>query len=74
MKLLTEKRPLSSYIWRGLNEGHHFCPTCSTPIMRSGYPGNRISINARCVGNIDVFTLEIKRYDGRNEMFPGPLP
>jgi hypothetical protein len=74
VKLLTEKRRLSSYIWRGLNEGHHFCPTCSTPIMRSGYPDNKISINARCIEGVDVFTLEIERYDGRNDMFPGPLP
>ncbi|WP_268906753.1 hypothetical protein [Ensifer adhaerens] len=42
--------------------------------MRSGYPDNRISINARCIEGVDVFTLEIERYDGRNDMFPGPLP
>ncbi|WDZ77247.1 GFA family protein [Ensifer adhaerens] len=74
VKLLTEKRRLSSYIWRGLNEGHQFCPTCGTPVLRSGYPDNKISVNARCIENIDVFTLEIERYDGRNDMFPGPLP
>ncbi|SDA40720.1 hypothetical protein SAMN03159448_00299 [Sinorhizobium sp. NFACC03] len=42
--------------------------------MRGGYPDNKISINARCIEGVDVFTLEIERYDGRNDMFPGPLP
>lgn len=72
--LLSEKQVLSTYVWRGLTEGHHFCPTCGTAIMRSGYPGDRVSLNARCIENIDIFTLEIARYDGRNDMPPGPLP
>jgi hypothetical protein len=38
------------------------------------YPGDRLSINARCIENIDVFELKVRRYDGRNDMPPGPLP
>ncbi|MBB4184028.1 hypothetical protein GGE07_000641 [Sinorhizobium terangae] len=74
VRLITEKRRLSSYIWRDVNGGHHFCPTCGTAIMRSGYPGDRVSLNARCIEGVDVFTLEIERYDGQNDMPPGPLP
>ncbi|MEY9782356.1 GFA family protein [Sinorhizobium fredii] len=74
VRLLTEKRRLSTYVWRGLAEGHHFCPTCGTAILRSGYPGDRVSLNARCIEGVDVFTLEVERYDGRNDMPPGPLP
>ncbi len=74
VRLVTEKRRMSTYIWRGINEGHHFCPICSTAIMRSGYPGDRVSLNARCIEGVDVFTLEVERYDGRNDMSPGPLP
>ncbi|PDT45568.1 Gfa-like protein [Sinorhizobium fredii] len=74
VRLLTEKRRVSTYVWRGLAEGHHFCPTCGTAILRSGYPGDRVSLNARCIEGVDVFTLEVERYDGRNDMPPGPLP
>ncbi len=42
--------------------------------MRTGYPGERVSINARCVEGIDIFDLKIERYDGRSDMHPGPLP
>ena len=73
VRLLTEKRKLSTYIWRSI-DGHHFCPTCGTAMFRTGYPGDRVSINARCLEGVDVFTLKIRRYDGRNDMPPGPLP
>jgi hypothetical protein len=42
-------------------------------MVRTGYPGDRVSINARCIENIDVFKLAVRRYDGRKEMPPGPL-
>jgi len=74
VKLLTEKRRMSIYLWREFTAGHHFCPTCGTAMLRSGYPGDRVSINARCIEGVDVFALEIGRYDGRNDMPPGVLP
>jgi len=40
--------------------------------MRTGYR-DRISVNARCIEGIDVFTLEVERYDGRTLMPPGPV-
>ena len=74
MRLRTEKRGLSGYVWRFLHEGHHFCSTCGTPIMRTGYPHQVVGINARCLEDIDVFDLDVTRFDGRREMLPGPLP
>jgi len=74
VRLLTEKRRLATYLWRDAAGGHQFCPTCGTAMLRTGYPGDRISVNARCIEYIDVFELDIRRYDGRNEMPPGPLP
>jgi len=71
---MEQKRAVSTYVWRSFSEGHHFCPTCGVAIMRSGYPHNRVSLNARCIENVDVFTLDVTRYDGRNDMPPGPLP
>jgi len=72
--LRDEKRSLSTYIWRYLHEGHHFCSTCGTPIMRTGYADHILAINARCLNGVDVFELNVQRYDGSHEMPPGPLP
>ena len=73
VRLLSHSRSMVTYVWRFLTEGHQFCATCGTPVMRSGYKGDRVSINARCLDDVDVFTLPVRRYDGRNDMPPGPL-
>jgi hypothetical protein len=73
IQLLTESRALTTYIWRSLSEGHHFCSTCGIAIMRTGYKNDTVSINARCLEGVDVFTLRVRRFDGRNEMPPGPV-
>jgi hypothetical protein len=72
LRLLTEKCTLATYLWRDVT-GHQFCPNCGTGLLRAGYPSDRISVNARCIEGIDVFELEVRRYDGRREMPPGPL-
>jgi hypothetical protein len=74
VRLITERVRLSTYAWRDLASAHHFCPTCGTPILRTGYSAEKVSINARCIEGIDIFALEIGRYDGRSEMPPGVLP
>jgi hypothetical protein len=48
VRLVTQKRQLSTYLWRDTDGGHHFCPTCGTAMLRSGYR-DRISVNARCL-------------------------
>ena len=40
-------------------------------MLRTGYR-DRIAVNARCLIGVDIFTLEVARYDGRNDMPPGP--
>ena len=72
VELVTQSQQLSVYLWRDAHGGHHFCPTCGTAVMRTGY-GDQISLNARCLVGVDVFALEISRYDGRQLMPPGPL-
>jgi hypothetical protein len=42
--------------------------------MRTGYADQIIAINARCLNGVDVFELNVQRYDGSHEMPPGPLP
>lgn len=41
-------------------------------MMRTGYPDDKVSLNARCLEGVDVFELSVTRYDGRNLMHPGP--
>jgi hypothetical protein len=71
--MLTEKQSMSVYLWRDVT-GHQFCPLCGTGMLRLGYPGDRVSVNARCIDDIDLFALEVRRHDGRNVEPPGPLP
>lgn len=73
VRLDTERVSLSAYVWRDITGAHMFCPTCGTPMLRTGYPDGKVSINARCIDEIDVFALDIQRYDGRKEMPPGVL-
>jgi hypothetical protein len=40
-------------------------------MLRNGYQGH-LSVNARCLDGADVFALKSSRYDGRNDMPPGP--
>lgn len=71
VRLVSQKCSFSSYHWRDADGGTEFCPTCGTAMMRTGYR-DRIAINARCIEGIDIFTLKVRRYDGRNLMPPGP--
>jgi len=67
VRLVTEKQRLSTYVWRDVTGGHHFCPTCGTAMLRTGYE-RQVSVNARCLDGVDVFELTIGRYDGLREM------
>ena len=73
LRLTTERVRLSVYSWREISSGHHFCPVCGTPLLRTGYPDGIVSVNARCIDEIDTFTLDIGRFDGRTKMRPGIL-
>ena len=69
---VTEGQGLSTYVWRAAAEGQHFCPVCGVHMLRPGYADGAVSVNARCIEGIDVFTLKVGRFDGRTEMLPGP--
>jgi hypothetical protein len=72
VRLLTPKLGVSTYMWRDVDGGHHFCPTCGVPICRTGY--SYFSLNARCLDGVDVFELQVKRYDGLHDMPGGDVP
>jgi hypothetical protein len=40
-------------------------------MLRKGYAGDRVSVNARCIEGVDVFELQVRRVDGRKNMPPG---
>jgi hypothetical protein len=67
VRLLTEKRQLSTYVWRCVTGGQHFCPTCGIAVIRtsSRYPPP-VSINARCLEDVDLACLKIRQFDGKH--------
>jgi hypothetical protein len=73
VRLATPKVGLSAYQWRDPVGGHLFCPRCGVTISRTG-PGGYFTLNARCLDDVDIFTLEVERYDGRREMPGGEVP
>lgn len=72
--LVTQRAALSTYAWQFVHEGHHFCGTCGTSIMRTGYPDGRVALNACCIEGVDIFALDVERFDGRTRIPPGPGP
>ncbi|MCB9780123.1 MAG: GFA family protein [Alphaproteobacteria bacterium] len=71
VRMLEQSRPLSTYAWRHVHEGHHFCGTCGSSVMRTGYPDGVIALNACCIEQVDIFSLPVERFDGRTKMPPG---
>jgi hypothetical protein len=67
VKLVTEKRQLATYVWRSATGGHHFCPTCGIAVIRTStqYPPP-VSVNARCIEDVDLARLKIRQFDGRH--------
>lgn len=42
-------------------------------MLFTGHPGGIVSVNARCMEDVDVFELKVTLFDGRKLMPPGPL-
>jgi hypothetical protein len=63
--LLTERRRLSTYVWRNVTGGQHFCPICGIAVLRTStrFPPP-VSVNARCVAQVDLANLRIVAFDG----------
>jgi hypothetical protein len=67
VRLLTLRRRLSTYVWRSVTGGQQFCPNCGIAVIRTStqFPPP-ISVNVRCVENIDLRTLTVRKFDGRH--------
>jgi hypothetical protein len=73
VRLTTPRTGLSAYVWRAIYEPHLFCSTCGVAICRVS-PEGYFSLNARLLEGVDVFTLEVRRYDGLHDMPGGDMP
>ena len=67
VKYLTQGQGMSTYVWRSVTGGQHFCSNCGNAVIRTStqYPPP-ISVNARCIEGIDIGTLDIRQGDGRS--------
>ena len=71
IELLSAPTSLTHYSPSAIGETHGFCPTCGSSILRTGYPDGVVALNACCIEEVDIFELDVKRFDGRCEMPPG---
>ena len=66
-RLLTEEAALATYRFGTMTAQHRFCRNCGVAsfyVPRS-HP-DRIDVNVRCLDGVDVGTLAVRRFDGRN--------
>lgn len=73
VRLATPRSGLSTYVWRFVDEGLHFCPTCGTTICATG-PGGYFVLNAGCIDGLDINTLTIERGNCLHTMPAGEVP
>jgi hypothetical protein len=66
-RLVSGADDLSTYRFGTMTAQHHFCRQCgiaSFYVPRS-HP-DRIDVNVRCLDDVDLETLHIEHFDGRN--------
>jgi hypothetical protein len=66
-RLLTPRDDIATYTFNTGVAQHHFCRTCGVAsfyIPRSD--PDKVDVNARCIDGIDLKTLPIKNFDGKN--------
>ena len=67
--LKTPEADLSTYTFNSHRLHHHFCATCGiAPFSEGRGPNGRdmASINLRCLEDVDLDALVIRKFDGRN--------
>ncbi|TVY31309.1 Centromere protein V, partial [Lachnellula subtilissima] len=82
--LIRGEELLKDYEFAGKTMLHRFCPTSGTPVMgkrSSAPPGSDISINARTLNDLDIWSLPTQTLDGKSlepsykpAPFTGPEP
>jgi hypothetical protein len=65
--LKTPSPRLSTYAWRSVTGGQHFCPICGIAVIRiSTEHPPPVSVNGRCLKGVDLAALKIRRFDGKH--------
>jgi hypothetical protein len=66
-RLLQGADRLSVYRFNTGTAQHQFCTRCGVaPFYIPRSDPDKIDVNARCLDNVDLSKLEIRRFDGRN--------
>jgi hypothetical protein len=66
-ELLRGKDELTTYQFNTKTAKHTFCKHCGMhPFYVPRSDPDKIDVNARCLDGIDVATLPVKQFDGRN--------
>lgn len=68
LRLLTPEEDTRAYTFNRHVIQHRFCPECGIHPYGEGVDpqGNRMAaVNVRCLEDIDLDALQVKRYDGR---------
>ena len=73
VRLATPRSGLSTYVWRFVDEGLRFCPTCGTTMCATG-PDGYFVLNAGCIDGLDIYTLTIEKGDCLHTMLAGDVP
>jgi hypothetical protein len=66
-RLLTPEKNIATYSFNTGVARHHFCKVCGVaPFYISRSDPDKIDVNARCLDGVDVATLAVNHFDGRN--------
>jgi hypothetical protein len=66
-KMLTPPENLATYSFNTGVAKHHFCGVCGVaPFYIPRSDPDKIDVNARCIDNVDLTSVRVEKYDGRN--------
>ena len=66
-ELLSGEDELATYRFHTKDAKHHFCSVCGiAPFYIARSDPDKIDINARCLEDFDIDTLELVHFDGAN--------
>jgi hypothetical protein len=69
VQLLTPLEKATLYVWGTRQARHWFCPKCGVAVLRTPRSNARkYSVNVRCLENVDIATLTVSQFDGRNKL------
>jgi hypothetical protein len=66
-RLLTPDDAILTYEFGTRTAKHHFCRTCGiSPFRRARSDPDKVDVNARCLDGVDLDSLRVGHFDGRN--------